>query len=136
MEIIEKVKAVIATDLTSYEIEKRTGVSRPTIDNMRKKGDDFDYNKMTLQTAESLANYYDSMREASRIFLDQGGYITFTTYFDRFLSEAKQMELASLSKEENKAMQTAIDKLKNVALNDLDLLQDIYESYKENLYNK
>lgn len=133
MDIIEKVKAVLDTDVSAYELEKKTGVSRPTIVNMRKKKETLDYNKMQLQTAINLSQYYDSLSQSSQIFLDQGGYITFTTNFDRWMKEAEKITMTSANSSENKAMQVVIEKLKESILDNPDRLKDLYEIYKSAL---
>ena len=47
MDTIDKIKSVLNSNLSAYELEKRTGVSRPSIINMRK--DSYDFSKMSFQ---------------------------------------------------------------------------------------
>ena len=126
-DILKKIKWIVGSELTTYEIERQTGISRATIANMRKKKDTYDYSKMSLQNAITLGKYYDSIRESSQIFQDQGGFISFTTSLDRWLTKAASME------NESDEMRIIITKLKDLTLKDMDLLQDLYSLYKDSI---
>jgi transcriptional regulator with XRE-family HTH domain len=126
-DIIQKIKWLVNSDITTYEIEQQTGVTRATISNMRKKKDSYDYARMSLQNAISLANYYDSLRESSQFFQDQGGFISFTSSLDRWLTKAANLE------DEPDEMRLIINKLKDLTLKDMDLLQELYQTFKENI---
>lgn len=124
-EILKKIKWVVNSEISSYEIERETGITRATIANMRKKKDNYDYPKMSLQNAIALEDYYNSIHESSQIFQDQGGFITFTSSLDSWLTKA------TLGDNVSDEMRIVINKLKDLALKDMDLLQELYTLYKE-----
>lgn len=132
METIEKIKSVLRSDLSAYEIEKKTGVTRPSIINMRK--DTYDFSKMSFQTGEKLAAFYDQERDATLVLKDQGGFLTFSSSLDRVLKNlVKNSNLGQSS--EDKAMQEVLNKIVDNVLKDSYSLEDLYELYKE-YYNR
>jgi len=132
METIEKIKSVLRSDLSAYEIEKKTGVTRPSIINMRK--DTYDFSKMSFQTGEKLAAFYDQERDATLVLKDQGGFLTFSSSLDRVLKNlVKNSSLGQSS--EDKAMQEVLNKIVDNVLKDSYSLEDLYELYKE-YYNR
>ncbi len=54
---IEKIKALLASSATGYDIELKTGISRTQIGNYRKDPDKV--MKMSLENAMKLQNYYE-----------------------------------------------------------------------------
>ena len=137
MELVEKVKQVIQSNQSAYEIEKVTGVSRVTINNM-KKNSEYDFSKMSLQVAEKLGAYFDENRATSSIFQDGGGFITFTSLIDRWFNEVSNdsvIESLDLKDEQKLAFEAVINKLSNQILADMDKLQELYSVYKEKLTN-
>ncbi|MBP1044575.1 hypothetical protein I6N95_26545 [Vagococcus sp. BWB3-3] len=130
MEIHEKVKGLLSMDITAYEIEKQTGISRPTIMNMRKVG--YNFLNMSYGTAVNLAKYYDTLNEGGLIFIDQGGFISFSLAFDNYVKSIKS-DNSNVKTKELRALQSVIGKLGDIALKDIDLLQQLYEVYKQSL---
>lgn len=132
METMDKIKSVLRSDLSAYEIEKKTGVTRPSIINMRKPT--YDFSKMSFQTGEKLAAFYDQERDATLVLKDQGGFLTFSSSLDRLLKDlVKNSNLGQSS--EDKAMQEVLNKIVDNVLKDSYSLEDLYELYKE-YYNR
>lgn len=59
---IEKIKTLLASSATGYDIELKTGISRTQIGNYRK--DPKKIMKMSLENAMKLQNYYDDAKDA------------------------------------------------------------------------
>lgn len=57
MELKEKVRAVLKSELSQYEISKRTGVSQGSLSSLRNGTRKI--GNLTIDTAEKLANLYD-----------------------------------------------------------------------------
>lgn len=130
MEPLEKVKSVVRSGMSAYEIEKKTGVTRPTINNMQKKS--YDYSKVSYQTVEKLANFYDQQRESTLVFKDQGGFLNFSSLLDRKLKEVIDSNNLALDPSD-KAMKEVLNKIRDNVLKDSYLLEDLYDVYVEQL---
>ena len=61
---IEKIKALLASSATGYDIELKTGISRTQIGNYRK--DPEKVMKMSLENAMKLQNYYEEENNMQR----------------------------------------------------------------------
>lgn len=130
MEPLEKVKSVVGSGMTAYEIEKKTGVTRPTIINMQKGS--YDFSKASYQTVEKLANFYDQQRESTLVFKDQGGFLNFSSLLDRKLKEVIDSNNLLLDPSD-KAMKEILNKIRDNVLKDSYLLEDLYDVYVEQL---
>lgn len=132
MDTIDKIKSVLNSNLSAYELEKRTGVSRPSIINMRK--DTYDFSKMSFQIGEKLANYYDEQRESTLVFKDQGAFLTFTSSLDRFFTDTIKTIIPETIEEE--ALKEVLNKIKSETLKDSYTLEDMYDAYKDYMNKK
>lgn len=60
MDLREKIKAILDSDISAYRIAKETGVPQPNISNLRNGKREID--NLTLDIAEKLGKYYDSLK--------------------------------------------------------------------------
>jgi len=132
VDTLSKIKSVLSSDLSAYELEKRTGVTRPSIVNMRK--DTYDFSKMSFQIGEKLANYYDEQRESTLVFKDQGAFLSFTSTLDQFMKDTiKEIVPESINDE---AMKEVLNRVNSEVLKDSYLLEELYTVYKDALRKK
>lgn len=132
VDTLSKIKSVLSSDLSAYELEKRTGVTRPSIVNMRK--DTYDFSKMSFQIGEKLANYYDEQRESTLVFKDQGAFLSFTSTLDQFMKDTiKEIVPESITDE---AMKEVLVRVNSEILKDSYLLEELYTVYKDALRKK
>lgn len=77
---IEKIKTLLASSATGYDIELKTGISRTQIGNYRK--DPKKIMKMSLENALKLQNYYEEMEKMNKrhIILSKGKYFILTNH--------------------------------------------------------
>ncbi|MGY4105148.1 helix-turn-helix domain-containing protein [Ignavigranum ruoffiae] len=61
MEIKENIKKLLETDISSYEINRQTGVTRQLIDKYRKEPETI--GRLTLDNALALCKYYDDIKK-------------------------------------------------------------------------
>ena len=115
MDTIDKIKSVLNSNLSAYELEKRTGVSSPSIINMRK--DTYDFSKMSFQIGEN-----------------QGAFLTFTSSLDRFFTDTIKTIIPETIEEE--ALKEVLNKIKSETLKDSYMLEDMYDAYKDYMNKK
>ncbi|HHQ6755707.1 TPA: helix-turn-helix domain-containing protein [Staphylococcus aureus] len=63
-EVYVTIKKLLDSDITAYQIEKRTGVSRAKIG--RLKNDKNSLKNLTLETAEKLYNYQKELEKMNK----------------------------------------------------------------------
>ena len=61
MEIKENIKKLLETDISSYEINRKTGVTRQLIDKYRKEPNTI--GRLTLDNALALSKYYETIKK-------------------------------------------------------------------------
>lgn len=98
---IEKVRAVINSDTTAYEIEKQTGISRSQIGNYR--SGKHDIMNMTLNNALKLQNYIEGevkmenhfiKKELGHLFTTEEAAIEFANiYWNELKDSARTSEI-------------------------------------------
>lgn len=59
MDLREKIKAILDSDISAYRIAKETGVPQPNISNLRNGKREI--GNLTVDVAEKLGKYYDSL---------------------------------------------------------------------------
>ncbi|UPQ86447.1 hypothetical protein M0R79_03485 [Ignavigranum ruoffiae] len=61
MDIKENIKKLLETDISSYEINRKTGVTRQLIDKYRKEPNTI--GRLTLDNALALSKYYETIKK-------------------------------------------------------------------------
>lgn len=61
MGIKDNIKKLLETDISSYEINRQTGVTRQLVDKYRKEPETI--GKLTLDNALALSKYYDNIKK-------------------------------------------------------------------------
>lgn len=80
MDIKENIKNLLATDISSYEINRQTGVTRQLVDKYRKEPETV--GKLTLNNALALNKYWEElqMKKLFKVGELNNGYFNYDEY--------------------------------------------------------